>query len=176
MNFESSIEKIKNGDFVEFDSLLKAFHPLIYGWIRRIGKLYSQDREDYYSSAKIILFECVMEFDKGRGVPFESFYKITLFHWYSNHASKMCKEELTDIKEQIDELQYLVEQEKNERMQLLNAAMQSLTPKQQRIIRYALCGYHDKEIAQLEEVSLKNVRNNRERSIKKLRHIILNET
>lgn len=164
------IEKIQVGNEKAFIELYDKFKPLIKKWLYKTKEFYQKNKEDYESMAKIILYESAIKFEEGRGVPFQSFYKINLYHWYGNHKRK--KEFLMgQYQEEIsleDELTRMVE-EKEQKL-LLDMAIKSLSDKDRDIILKHLQGFTDEQIALKYKVSKKTIQNRRYNIINKLKN------
>lgn len=167
------INKVKQGDCQAYIELYNRFKPLIIAWLKQSKELYQKEREDYESTAKMILYECAMNFDEGRGVPFESYYKIKLYHWYANHKKKklpICVE-LQEIREQKNDIyeQILEQREKKSTMCI---ALNCLTESERDIILRIMEGFTEEQIASEYGLCRKTVQNKKYAAISKMKKFI----
>lgn len=164
------IDEIQNGSFGNFDLLLEKFRPLIFSWLIQSKQIASNQREDLISEAKIILLECALSYEKARNVPFESYYKITLYHWYSNKYRKKHVHTV-ELGEQGEVNGIDVEScvEKIIVIEMIQSMVNHLDSEDQKIINLTLEGYGPKEISCLTGFKYKNVRNRKASIMKKLR-------
>lgn len=166
------IEQAKKGDKEAYIKLLEKFQPLIIAWLKQSKELYQKDREDFESMAKIILYECAIEFQEARGVPFQSFYKMRLYHWYSNFKKRkqIMKVELHQIEDQQEDLQQLIVE--NEKKMFMNLAIKQLSERERHIILRHLEGFTDEQISSEMKICKKTIQNYRYTIVKKLQQII----
>ena len=164
------IRSIKKGEAFAFLELHERFKPLIIAWMKQSKELYQNNREDYESMAKIILYECAQNYDEGRGVPFESYYKIKLYHWYANHKRK--KQVETVGLNAINDLIKEQEQVFNEKRHQFNMALSELSETHQKIVLRIVQGFTKEQIAQELGLSKKTILNKKYEAISKLKEII----
>lgn len=169
------IDEIQNGCFVNFDLLLEKFRPLIFSWLIQSKQIASNQREDLISDAKVILLECALSYDKTKSVPFESYYKISLYHWYSNKYRKK-QIHTVELSDQEEALSTDVESrvEKVLVIQLVQQFVCSMNADDQKLINLTLAGYGPKEISMITGRKYKNVRNRKANIMKKLRKEMIN--
>lgn len=163
------VRRVKRGDSQAFVELYMRFTPLIIAWLKQSTELYQQNREDYESMAKIILYECAKDFDEGRGVPFQSYYKIKLFHWYANHKRKkhVPTIELKEAAAIID-----LEEDYAEQKQQIRGAITHLSDMQRDIILKIMQGFTEEQIAYDFGLSKKTIQNKKYEAIAKLKEIV----
>lgn len=167
----SIIKEIQADNFTHFDSLQKQFLPLILSWVHKT-KAHPNDREDYISQAKIILLESAKSYDFRRNVPFASYYKINLYHWYGNQMTKkkwpvLSYEHLEDESTETDFDMELLNREKIEEIKKLSPC---LTLHEQYILEGMLRNKAAKDIAKEMGLSKKTVLNKKYIMIKKIRN------
>lgn len=174
---ESYVDEVQHGDMNRFNELEEKFKPMILTWLKKIHQLNTNETEDYLSVAKIILLECAKKFDKTKNVPFASYYKISLYHWYGNQMRKKKVEcislenfyNVTGIEDD-----YCDDNDIKEKVQLLALSMGSLNTQEQDILNKLLEGQSPIEIAHSLNLSKKTVLNRKYIIIKKLRAVIEN--
>lgn len=164
------VKRVQKGEAEAHEELLKAFKPLIIAWLRQSKELYQKNREDYESMAKIILLESVQTYDEARGVPFQSYYKINLYHWYANHKRKKYWQEValteatSQTEQETDDLEEVKEQ--------MEEAIKTLPPTQQHIVKRLKEGYSEQEIALELGLKKKTVQNKKYEALDHLRKYI----
>ncbi len=170
------IREIKKGDYTNFLTLLEKFNPLIYNWLYKI-KANKNNREDFYSSAKIILLESVKSFDENKGVPFPSYYKIKLYNWYGNQIAKDKKTVALYIKEYdgVENINFDKNLFTEEKILLIKNKSQNLTAQEQKILDKLLKSQSEKDIAKDLGLSKKTILNKKYIIIAKLKKILVNE-
>lgn len=163
------IKRVKKGESDAFIELYERFRPLIIAWLKQSRELYQENRQDYESKAKIILYECAKSYDEGRGVPFQSYYKIKLYHWYANHKRKKHVQTIS-IKsaEQVP----CENQEAEDYKEQIKGAIGHLTEIQRDIILKIMEGFTEKQIAELFGLSKKTIQNKKYEAIAKLKEIV----
>lgn len=147
------------------------FKPLIIHWLKQSKELYQRDCEDYASMAKIILLECCIKYDKNRGVPFASYFKITLYNQYANHKKKkvvptMTLQEIGVGEELMEDMDYQIKKE------LFSEALITLSPTDQKILLRITQGFSHQQIAEELSISKKTVLNRKYAAIQKLKELI----
>lgn len=171
-NINELIDAIKKGDKQAYIKLLTQFKPLIYTWLKQSKELYQKEKEDFESMAKIILYESALEFCRSKNVPFQSFYKIKLYHWYSNYRKKKSLEEISmvyDSQDCYDLQKDIIEKEKKI---VMNIAIKSLTEKERSIIIKHIQGFTDEQIGEYMNLNKKTIQNYRYEIMNKLKKYI----
>ncbi len=168
---EQLIQSIKRGDSSGLSEVHQRFRPLIISWLKQTKELYQQNREDYESMAKIILLECIKKYDTQKGVPFESFYKITLYHWYANHKRKKTFEtvKLTEDIATYEDIHIIQQIEYEEKKQCIQNGIAILTEQERFIILRVLENFTPEQIAQEMNLSKKTILNKKYQAIAKLK-------
>ena len=166
---------VQKGEVKHLCRLEEIFKPLVYSWLRKVRCDTTEEKEDYMSMAKIILIECCRKYDSQKNVPFASYYKISLYHWYGNYMKKkkpVC----------ISMEQYGIENETHEEIieekenaQLIYNYIGVLSKKEQDILKRLVKGQLPKEIGSELGVSKKTVLNKKYIIIQKLRREIEKE-
>lgn len=172
MTMDSRIRKIREGNIEELSKLYEDFKPLIYVWLRKTGELYKNQREDFESSAKILLIEATREWESSRGVPFESYYKIKLWNWYGNHRKKKRVEcvELTDqIFEKEGEQFHL---EKQEQRDQFKKTLEILSEVEKKILLRFCEGFTIKQISEELKLDSKKISQIKYDAIRKMRNSV----
>ena len=167
----AEIEAIQQGDFDSFLELTERFKPLVFSWLRKIHQLHTEQTEDYISMAKVILLECAKNYDKRRRVPFESYYKISLYNWYGNQMQKK-KLACVSLNEMIghEETPDLLEQlEQKNKILHLAQHMDKLSDQEQEILKHLMNGESAAEIGKLLHLSKKTILNKKYIIIKKMK-------
>lgn len=167
------ISKVKQGDCQAYIELYNRFKPLIITWLKQSKELYQKDREDYESTAKLILYECAQDYDEGRGVPFESYYKIKLYHWYGNHKKKktpICVE-LQEISEHYQDM-YEQILEKKEKKSTMCIALNCLTEMERDIVLRIMEGFTEEQIATEYGLCRKTIQNKKYAAVSKMKKFI----
>ena len=170
---EKIVMEYQAGETKNLNHLIESFKPLVLSWLRKIHQLHSHESEDYASMAKIILLECASKYDTTKNVPFESYYKICLYHWYGNHMRKkeiqcLSLENIFNY-EKIEDV-YLCEDENN--VKLLLEGMEFLNEQEQDILVRLLQGQLPLQIANDMHLSKKTILNKKYIIIKKMRTIV----
>ncbi|MGL5691415.1 MAG: sigma-70 family RNA polymerase sigma factor [Bacteroidales bacterium] len=146
------------------------FKPLIIKWLRQSKELYQKNCEDYASMAKVVLLECCTKYDKGRGVPFASYFKITLYNAYANHKKKknVSTVEFTEgiMGETNQDLEHGMKKE------LFNQALRALGETDQKILLRICQGFTHTQIAEELGLSKKTVLNRKYVAVQKLKEVI----
>ena len=175
------VEEIQKGELEHFPLLLEQFKPLILCWLKRIHHLHTSEMEDYLSMAKIILLECAKSYNSKKNVPFQSYYKIKLYHWYGNQIQKRKLECITleeslamDHNQFIEEI-VIQDAEKKERIQKVYACILKLNQQEKVIVKYLLQGLSAEEIAHLLHLSKKTILNRKYIIIKKIKEMLEEE-
>lgn len=120
--------------------------------------------------AKIILLECCTKYDQSRGVPFASYYKITLYNAYANHKKK--KEvpviEITEgnMGNTMQDFEYAMKRE------LFAKALSNLNQIDQKILIRICEGFTHEQIANELHLSKKTILNRKYVAIQKLKEIL----
>lgn len=171
------IEEIQNGSSVNFEELLKKFKPLIFKWLMQSKQIATEQREDLFSEAKLLLYECALKYDKSKGVPFESFYKITLYHWYSNKYRKkqietVALEERQESSENNMESSIIMAMVIDEVRRLAR----QMNENDQKIINLTIEGYGSKEVAFILGMKYKTLRNRKALILKKIRDQFISDS
>lgn len=164
------VKEIQTNDYTHFNGLLERFQPLILSWLHKINA-YSNDKEDYISHAKIILLESAKNYDFKKHVPFQSYYKINLYHWYGNYMNKKkwptaYYEETIDESTEIDFDSELIREEELITIQQFS---EHLTEHEKIILDGLLNNLSTKEIAEQIGLSKKTVLNKKYMMIKKIK-------
>ena len=169
-----TVRRLKNGEAAAFTELYERFRPLIIAWMKQTKELYQQNREDFESMAKVILYESAQKYDEARGVPFESFYKINLYHWYGNYKrKKRYKEvELTEAAEQMNESIQESLVEMKEKKIMLNNALSQLSSMEYNIILRIMQGFTEQQIADEYSLSKKTIQNKKYVAMAKMKEFI----
>lgn len=121
--------------------------------------------------AKVILLECCNQYDQGRGVPFASYYKITLYNTYANHKKKKVVpttllQEVEMQEETVEDIDYQIKKK------MFNEAMETLSITDQKILLRIVQGFSHQQIADELNISKKTVLNRKYASIQKLKKVI----
>ncbi len=169
------IQEIQCKNFTRFNELIALFNPLIYSWLGKIKVPYDE-REDYLSHAKIVLMECAIHYDVNRNVPFESYFKIKLYHFYGNHISKKQIQTLSLVNESLyDEMvtvDFDTSLEKEERIQMLLALDHHLTNQESYILHALLHGDTILQISKTLGITTKTVLNKKYKIISKMKQLL----
>lgn len=163
------IQEYKKGNTDVYPQIEKMFHPLIFSWLKKIKHLHSQEKEDYLSQSKLILIECLTAYNPTYNVPFESYYKIKLYHWYSNHYRKKKCDTIPISETSFSIEDILIEKERREQMLL---AIEKLTETEKVIMFKYIEGYTTKEIAEELNMNTKTVINKKNICIDKIRNYL----
>lgn len=171
---ENTIQNIQAGHLEYLDDLLTQFNPLIYNWLKRNHLLHSEEKEDFYSMAKIILLECALEFDKNKHVPFQSYFKITLWHKYGNylHKKKFPCIPIDTFEDKSDHQDFTETIEEKEKVQHLQKQIKKLNASEQYIFNKLLEGETPEMIGRSLGISKKTVLNKKYNIIKKLKEVL----
>ena len=165
------IFEIQSNYLEHFPQLFELFHPLIYAWLRKIHKLYSVEKEDYLSIAKIVLLECAKNYSFEKNVPFQSYFKIALYHWYGNQMKKkqLTTTNLDETMPPIASDDWLHELERKSELHQVAIMIQSLDHKEQLIFKKLMNGQSALEIARDLQLSKKTILNKKYIIINKLK-------
>lgn len=171
------VHEIQRGQLEHFPLLLEQFKPLILSWLKRIHQLHTSETEDYMSMAKIILLECAKSYDSTKNVPFQSYYKIKLYHWYGNQLQKRRIEYISLENERLDTYDFLDENftktlELEEQMELIYSCIDTLQDQEKEIFLLLLAGLSPREIGEQYRLSKKTIQNKKYIIIKKLQEAI----
>lgn len=170
---EQFVLEYQQGNMKNLNQLIECFKPLVVSWIKKIHQQHTHETEDYTSMAKIILLECAQKFDASRKVPFESYYKICLYHWYGNHMRKreiqcLSLENIFNA-ESIEDV-YLSDDDSS--IKLLLEGMEFLNEQEQDILNRLLHGQLPLQIAHDMHLAKKTILNKKYIIIKKMRTIV----
>ena len=163
--------EIQKNNLAHFNNLMEKFKPLILSWLKKIHQLYTNETEDYMSIAKIILLECARKYDASKNVPFASYYKINLYHWYGNQMQKRkinCTS-LETIHEESESIDFTEHLQKEKNVKLLKKSMKNLTKQERDILKELMEGQSALEIAKHLKLSKKTILNKKYIIIKKMR-------
>ena len=150
------------------------FRPLIITWLKRTHKLNTNEFEDYFSMAKIILLECVYDYDTNKKVPFESYYRIKLYHWYGNKMQRK-KFELTNLEENklpVENNDLIEHIEHEQKKALLQTKLHVLNKRELLLYELIIKGHTTKEISKIMNITPKTVLNKKYIIINKLKEQI----
>lgn len=176
-DIDELVKRIQQGHLECLPLLQDFFNPLLISWLRKIRQLHKPEEEDYRSIAKIILLECSKNFDFKRGVRFEAYYKITLYHWYGNQIKKK-QLYMIDIAGEIETV-YVAEEtdhmEIQEKKLVLEKHMAALNIQEKKIFSLLIQGMKVEEIARQLKLSKKTILNKKYMIISKLKNAILEE-
>lgn len=123
----------------ETNNLWEKFRPLWTSWAYKLRAV-DYDKEDLYQESYLLLLKTLEHYDEGKGVPFESYYKIILYRWGKDYARKtrgqaIGDEALMDYldegREDIDFLKPLIDEEQ---LEVLGEALSSLKPSEKEVI------------------------------------------
>ena len=165
------VHEIQMNNLEHFTQLYEMFHPLIYAWLRKTHKLYTSEKEDYLSIAKIILLECAKNYVSEKNVPFQSYFKISLYHWYGNQLKKkqLTTTNLDETMPPIESNDWLSELERKSELHQVDIMIQSLDHKEQLIFKKLTNGQSALEIARDLQLSKKTILNKKYIIINKLK-------
>lgn len=171
---EELVQAIQKGQVETLQELLKLFEPLIYSWLKKTKKLHTPEEEDYYSLAKITLLECALNYQAEKGVPFQSYYKITLWHKTGNiiHKKHHPCISLELFGETEEAKSFTMHDEQREQLEQLQHARLFLTAKECDLLDKILQGYKAKEIAMMYGLKKKTILNRKCLLVKKLKELL----
>ena len=167
------VKEIQADNFTHFNCLQEKFQPLVNAWLYKINP-HPNDKEDYLSCAKVVLLESARSYDFTKNVPFASYYKINLYHWFGNHMMKkkwpMASSNAADNESiEIDFNSRLVSDEK---LKLILDCSCHLTKQEKFILNALLNNQSTKEIAEQLDLSKKTILNKKYMIIKKIKEMI----
>lgn len=171
------VREIQRGQLEHFPLLLEQFKPLILSWLKRIHQLHTSETEDYMSMAKIILLECAKSYDSTKNVPFQSYYKIKLYHWYGNQLQKRKVECISFEDEQMNGEDFLNDNftkdlERKEQLERIYNYIDKLPKQEKEIFLLLLAGLSPREIGEQYHLSKKTIQNKKYIIIKKLQRAV----
>jgi len=170
-------ESIKGDDESKFE-LVERFYPLIISSIKKYYNNYSE-YEDLVEDGKLIVLECIKDFDISKNVHFSGFVKTRLRFFYLNKLNSkrdiislnQRNEEDTEMidllasEENLEE--YVINKDFSKRMQEL---FKDLSLKEKEIvIEFYYMGLTINEISKLHNISYRTVLELKRRAHKKLR-------
>lgn len=176
MELRELVLKIQGGELELLVELMERFEPLVITWLKRTGELYSKEKEDLMTQAKIILLESVERYDNSRGVPFQSFYKINLWNWYGNYRSKKKVQFVAlNDHESHEEGEMYTNMELEEKRGKFSKALTCLNEKEQKIIIRVTQGFTVEQISKELHMDSKKVSTMKYRAINKLKREVAKE-
>ena len=118
------------------------------------------------------MLESAKNYDFRRNVPFASYYKINLYHWYGNQLTKKDWPLLSyeHLQDECTETDFDTELLNKEKIKAIKAISRHLTEHEQYILEGMLNNKVAKEIAREMGLSKKTVLNKKYIMIKKLRN------
>lgn len=172
--YEQSIKEDENAKY----ELVERFYPLIISSIKRYYNSYSEF-EDLVQDGKVIVLECIRDFDKGMNVYFSGFVKTRLKFFYLNKLNS--KKEILSLNQKNEEdieLIDLLESEANLEEEVINRdfsnRMQELLKnlsfrEREIIIEFYYLGLDINEISKVHNIRYRTVLELKRRAHKKLR-------
>lgn len=123
------------------------------------------------SMAKVILLECCNDYDWTRGVPFASYYKIKLYHWYANYKKKKVVL-VTDLMMQTEEFTLEVNYENEWKKEKFSNALAQLSDIERKILIRICEGFTHQQIAEELRLSKKTILNKKYIAMQKVKNHI----
>ena len=170
-------ESIKGDDKSKYE-LVERFYPLIISSIKKYYNNYSEF-EDLVEDGKLIVLECIKDFDVSKNVHFSGFVKSRLRFFYLNKLnSKKDIISLNQKNEEDTEMIDLLESEVNLEEEVINKdfskriqdLFKNLSLKEREvIIEFYYLGLTVEEISKLHNISYRTVLELKRRAHKKLR-------
>ncbi|TFZ41469.1 sigma-70 family RNA polymerase sigma factor [Soehngenia longivitae] len=170
-------ESIKGDDKSKYE-LVERFYPLIISSIKKYYNNYSEF-EDLVEDGKLIVLECIKDFDVSKNVHFSGFVKTRLRFFYLNKLnSKKDIISLNQKNEEDTEMIDLLESEVNLEEEVINKDFSkriqdlfiNLSLKEREvIIEFYYLGLTVEEISKLHNISYRTVLELKRRAHKKLR-------
>ena len=170
-------ESIKGDDKSKYE-LVERFYPLIISSIKKYYNNYSEF-EDLVEDGKLIVLECIKDFDVSKNVHFSGFVKTRLRFFYLNKLnSKKDIISLNQKNEEDTEMIDLLESEVNLEEEVINKdfskriqdLFKNLSLKEREvIIEFYYLGLTLEEISKLHNISYRTVLELKRRAHKKLR-------
>lgn len=178
------IKRAKEGDLESYKTILKELYPLIIASIKRYyNKI--EDYEDLIQEGRVIVLECIGNYDDSRDVYFLGFVKTMLkFHYLNKHKEKIMfslntpigeneDEELIDTLESKD-IGVLEEVVMMEDIDEIRHALSTLSDRQREVIVYFYFeGYSIPEIAKNMGVTYRTVVNTKATALEKMRRQLI---
>lgn len=163
---------IQRGETHHYEAIQQAFQPLIYSWLKKTHQLYTSEKEDLYSQALLILWECIIAFDVKKGVPFASYYKLSLYHWYGSYMQKKkplpsCQTDY--MSEQVEDDRVIETLIEKEQMAEVVRFVQTLSQDEQKLFHALLQEQPTKKIAEQMHLTKKTIQNKKYALVKKIR-------
>ena len=163
---------IQRGEVHYYEAIQQAFRPLIFSWLKKTHQLYTSEKEDLYSQALLILWECIIAFDVKKGVPFASYYKLSLYHWYGSYMQKKkplpsCQTDY--MSEQVEDDRVIETLIEKEQMAEVVRFVQTLSQDEQKLFHALLQEQSTKEIAEQMHLTKKTIQNKKYALVKKIR-------
>lgn len=170
-------DSIRGDDNAKYE-LVERFYPLIISSIKKYYNSYFEF-EDLVEDGKVIVLECIRDFDKGKNVHFSGFVKTRLKFFYLNKLnSKKEMLSLNQKNEEDTELIDLLESEVNLEEEVINRdfsnqiqeLFKSLSLKEREtIIEFYYLGLDINEISKVHNISYRTVLELKRRAHKKLK-------
>lgn len=174
------LQKARKGDVESSQNLLKELNPLIIASIKRYYNKIA-DYEDLIQEGRVVVLECIRNYDDTKDVYFLGYVKTMLKFLYLNkHKEKVLislnttigedeDEELIDILES-EEVEILEEILKAEELKQIRYALSLLTERQREVIIYFYFeGYSIQEIAKKMGVTYRTIVNTKVKALEKMR-------
>ena len=163
---------IQRGETHHYEAIQQAFRPLIFSWLKKTHQLYTSEKEDLYSQALLILWECIIAFDVKKGVPFASYYKLSLYHWYGSYMQKKkplpsCQTDY--MSEQVEDDRVIETLIEKEQMAEVVRFVQTLSQDEQKLFHALLQEQPTKKIAEQMHLTKKTIQNKKYALVKKIR-------
>lgn len=164
---------IQRGEVHYYEAIQQAFRPLIFSWLKKTHQLCTSEKEDLYSQALLILWECIIAFDVKKGVPFASYYKLSLYHWYGSYMQK--KKPLLSyqvdyyMSEQVEEDRVIETLIEKEQIDAIVRYVHTLSQDEQTLFHALLQEQSTKEIAEQMHLTKKTIQNKKYALVKKIR-------
>jgi RNA polymerase sporulation-specific sigma factor len=174
------LAKARKGDTKSTQLIIEKLNPLIISSIRRYyNKI--MDYDDLIQEGRLVVLECIKDYDESKGVYFLGYVKIKLKFLYLNkHKEKITLSLNTSIGEDEDqELIDVLESEdgeileeilKTEELEEIRYALASLTERQREVIIYFYFeGYSIPEIAKRMGVTYRTIVNTKTNALEKMK-------
>jgi len=170
-------DSIRGDESAKYE-LVERFYPLIISSIKKYYNSYFEF-EDLVEDGKVIVLECIRDFDKGKNVHFSGFVKTRLKFFYLNKLNS--KKEILSLNqknEEDTELIDLLESEVNLEEEVINRdfsnqiqeLFKSLSLKEREtIIEFYYLGLDINEISKVHNISYRTVLELKRRAHKKLK-------
>ena len=174
------LEEAKNGDVTSLEQILLDLHPLIISSIKRY--YYRVDLfDDLIQDGRIVILECINNYDHSKGVYFLGYVKTMLRYLYINKHKTVAtlslnkkigndeEDELIDLLESKDDglLERIIKYENN---QVIRQAILRLPMRQRQVIISFFCeGLTISQISQRYNIAYRTVVNVKTAALKTLR-------